>query len=137
MFTHKWVAQWEPLPEPQQHIGQLSLVHAIQLWGYTVPFTTLEVEVHQVDNKYMHIHTYTHTRTCTQIRTHTHTHTHTHTRMHARTHTHTHTNIYTHTHTHTHTHAQHTHTHTVLVVGENFGEFSVSRAKCYTPKFIS
>jgi len=48
MFTHKWVAQWEPLPEPQQHIGQLSLIHAIQLWGYTVPFTTIKVEVHQV-----------------------------------------------------------------------------------------
>jgi len=47
MFPHKWVAQWEP-PAPDQHIGELNLIHSIQIWGYTVPFTTVSVKVHQV-----------------------------------------------------------------------------------------
>jgi len=48
MFSHKWVAQWEPLAAPDQHIGELNLVHSLQIWGYTIPFTTLKVTVHQV-----------------------------------------------------------------------------------------
>ena len=45
---HHWTAAWDPLPEPDAHIGQLRLTHSISVFGLRLPFFDLNVTARQV-----------------------------------------------------------------------------------------
>jgi cholesterol 7-desaturase len=46
---HDWSGQWNQHTDPEQaHVGILSLLHRIKLFGVFVPVLDLKVEAHQV-----------------------------------------------------------------------------------------
>lgn len=46
--SHHWTAAWEPLPEPDGHIGQLKLTHRLSLFGFMLTILDLNVVAQQV-----------------------------------------------------------------------------------------
>ncbi|XP_059174032.1 cholesterol 7-desaturase nvd-like [Physella acuta] len=45
--SHHWTAAWEPLPEPDGHIGQLKLTHKLSLFGFMLTILDLNVVAQQ------------------------------------------------------------------------------------------
>ncbi|BFZ20622.1 hypothetical protein BsWGS_23661 [Bradybaena similaris] len=48
LAEHGWAADWEPMPEPNGHIGFLKLNHDISLFGFVVPMLNFKVTAKQI-----------------------------------------------------------------------------------------
>jgi hypothetical protein len=49
---HDWSGQWNQHPDPEQaHVGVLSLLHRIKLFGFCFPILNLKVEAQQVRHR--------------------------------------------------------------------------------------
>ncbi|XP_041368086.1 cholesterol 7-desaturase nvd-like [Gigantopelta aegis] len=52
---HNWTAKWESFDPPEGHVGQLSLTHAIKVFGMSFPLLDLSVKAKQIGPGFVYL----------------------------------------------------------------------------------
>lgn len=52
---HDWKPQWEPDPEPNNHMASIYLTHVTRVFGYALPFTELTLNIKQIGPAIVHL----------------------------------------------------------------------------------